>query len=139
LTWDLEQLLSDRPVQRGQALLSVGDTEGEWIVELETPGDQIGYVLEAMQDESNPPIVTFEMTTERGRQYDGRITRIATRTELNSDGHSMVRLTVHFMADSTAAFRPGATVFARISCGQRSIGYVYLHDIIDATRTWIKY
>ena len=28
LTWDLEQTLSDRPVQRGQLLLSVGDLDG---------------------------------------------------------------------------------------------------------------
>jgi hypothetical protein len=29
----------------------------------------------------------------------------------------------------------GASVSARIQCGQRSLGYVWLHDLIDAVRS----
>ncbi len=49
LTWDVQQLLESRPVQRGQVLLAVGDLAGPWQLELRLPDDHAGYVLEAQQ------------------------------------------------------------------------------------------
>ena len=46
-TWDLEQLLLNRPVQRGQQMLNVADLDGPWIAELKVPDDHIGHVLDA--------------------------------------------------------------------------------------------
>ena len=34
-----------------------------------------------------------------------------------------------------AAARAGGHVSARIHCGRRSVGYVWLHDLIDFART----
>jgi hypothetical protein len=33
-----------------------------------------------------------------------------------------------------ASFRPGATVVARIHCGRRSLGFVWLHEFWEAIR-----
>ncbi len=48
-TWDLEQLLLNRPVQRGQQLLNVANLDGPWIAELKVPDDRIGHVLDAQE------------------------------------------------------------------------------------------
>jgi hypothetical protein len=34
---------------------------------------------------------------------------------------------------------PGAGVVARIHCGRRSVGYVWLHDLIEAVRSRIAF
>ena len=32
-----------------------------------------------------------------------------------------------------------ATVTAKIECGRRSLGYVWLHDLLDAIRSWVLF
>ena len=34
---------------------------------------------------------------------------------------------------------PGATVVAKVHCGRRSLGYVWLHDVIEAVQMWILF
>jgi len=138
LTWDLEQLLSDRPVQRGQALLSVANLDGPWIAELEVPDNRIGHVLRAM-DESDVTNVSFRLATSRGPEHRGAIRRIATRTEITKDERPVVRLTVDVDETSIDELRPGATIFAQIHCGRRSAAYVLFHDLLEAVLDWVRF
>jgi hypothetical protein len=50
VTWDVRNLLMLRPVQRGQKLLQIADTEGPWEVELLVPEDQMGHLVRARQE-----------------------------------------------------------------------------------------
>src|SRR5208337_865382 len=43
LTWDVQQLLQDRPVDRGQALLTVGDLSGPWRLDLRIPDREVAH------------------------------------------------------------------------------------------------
>jgi multidrug efflux pump subunit AcrA (membrane-fusion protein) len=138
LTWDLEQLLSDRPVQRGQSLLSVANLDGPWLAELEVPDDQIGHVLRAI-DEPNPINVSFQLATNRGPEHHGVIRRVATRTETTKDERPVVRVTIDVDEATIDELRPGATIFARIHCGQRSAAYVLFHDLLEAVLNWIPF
>jgi hypothetical protein len=40
-----------------------------------------------------------------------------------------VLVTVDFDKQDVAGLRPGATALARVHCGRRSIGFVWLHDL----------
>ena len=44
VTWDPEDLLMGRPVQRGQSLMRVNDPEGPWQIELWMPEKRMGHV-----------------------------------------------------------------------------------------------
>ena len=35
--------------------------------------------------------------------------------------------------------RPGMTAEVRIHCGERSLGYVWLHDIWDSVYSWVVF
>ena len=37
------------------------------------------------------------------------------------------------------ALVPGATARARIDCGRRALGYVWLHDLFEAFQTWVAF
>jgi hypothetical protein len=50
ITWDLRKLLELRPVQRGQRLLQVAQTDGPWQLELHMPEDRMGHVVRAQQE-----------------------------------------------------------------------------------------
>src|SRR5205085_11600542 len=71
LTWDLPQLLQNRPVQRGQVLMTVAETEGPWVLELHVPEKHVGALVSARQagDPKLPDAklpVTFVMATDPG-------------------------------------------------------------------------
>jgi hypothetical protein len=129
LTWNIKQLLEARPVARGQALLTVGDLSGAWVLELDVPDDRAGF-LQAARDELGPDLeVSFTLASDPGREYRGRVSDVALATELDERDEPAVLVTVDFDKGDVAGLRPGATAMARVHCGRRSIGYVWLHDL----------
>ncbi len=138
LTWDLEQSLADRPVQRGQLLLSVANLKGPWVTELEVPDNRIEAVLKATE-QSGSVRASFQLATNRGDEHRGVIRRISTRTEATTDDRPIVRVTMDVDEDEIRDLRPGATVFAKIHCGRKSAAYVLFHDLFDAARNWLRF
>jgi hypothetical protein len=134
----LEQLLSDRPVQRGQSLLSVANLQGPWLAELDVPDERIGHVLSAETPEE-PIQVTFQLATDRGVDYRGTVRRIAGRTETTDDDRAIVHVTAEVDEQALRDLRPGATILAEIHCGKRSIAYVLLHEFVETVLSWIKF
>jgi len=135
LTWDVAQQLSSRPVERGQSLLTIGETSGPWIVEVHVADKDIGHMLRAQQSLKPDLDVEFLLATEPGQTYRGRVQETSLSVEADDDARSRVRVVVGFDRTQIEKPRPGATALPRIHCGPRSLGYVWLHDLIDAIRT----
>ncbi|MEX2112054.1 MAG: hypothetical protein WD845_02655 [Pirellulales bacterium] len=135
LTWNVHELLAARPVERGQALLTVADVEGPWVVELRVPDNRTGHVLAAGAEAQSELDVSFALSAEPGVEYQGKLTDIALATELDDVLGPTVLATVAFDRDAVAGLRPGATVLARIHCGRRPLGYVWLHDLYEFVQT----
>ncbi len=137
-TWELEQLLLNRPVQRGQQLLNIANLEGPWVAELKVPDDRIGHVLEEKRHR-NHMTASFQLATNRGVEYEGSLRHISARTETTDDKRSVVRLTFDVNKQRIHDLRPGATIHAKIHCGQRSIAYVWFHDVVEAALNWLQF
>ncbi len=143
LTWDVGTLLDNRPVSRGQILMTVADLSGPWVVEIRVPDDQIGHVLAAQEklgpDEALP--IEFLLATDPETTYTGKIAKISMTAESQKEESASVLVTVSInRADIPKnKLRPGATVIPKISCGKRAIGYVWFHGLIDAVKTYILF
>lgn len=136
LTWNVEQLLAARPVERGQALLSVANVEGPWDLELHVPDDRAGYML-AARDAMGPRLdVKFMLAADPSRIVVGKLTDVAMSTELDAEQHSTVAAKVEFDRQAIEGLRPGATAVAKVHCGRRSLGFVWFHDLYDYLRSW---
>ena len=46
-TWEVKKNLLGRPVEVGQELISIAATDGEWVLEVEVPDDDMAPVLAA--------------------------------------------------------------------------------------------
>lgn len=138
LTWDVTQQLTARPVERGQSLLTIGDTSGPWIVELFVEDKDIGPILRT-RHATPEPVVDFQLTAEPGPIYQGRVHDVSLSTQTDGNGRSYVRIEIEFDRSQMAQLRPGATVIPRVRCGQKPLGYVWLHDLIEAVRTRILF
>ena len=139
LTWDVGPLLDKRPVSRGQILMTVADLSGPWIVEIRVPDDQIGHVLAAQKEKGKDLPVEFLLATDPETTYTGKIAKVSMTTEPGEENAAFVLVTVSINREDIPELRPGATVIPKILCGERSIGYVWFHGLIDAVKTYILF
>lgn len=141
VTWNAKDLLAARPVARGQALLTVDDLAGPWVVELQVADNRIGHVVEAQERDKPDLPVAFILATGPGVSYEGRVGRVALSTETDKATGSTVLVTVAFdrVAIPPEQLRPGATVTAKIHCGRRSLGYVWLHELWETIQSRVLF
>jgi hypothetical protein len=139
LTWNPEELLANRPVLRGQLLMSTADLDGAWILELKVPDHRVGYLLDADRTSDQPLAVTFSLATDRGTSYQGQVKNVAGRTEVFDGQNASVRVTATVPEIEPRLLRPGATIYAKIDCGRRSLGFVWLHDLVDTIKSWVSF
>ena len=137
LTWDLTEALQQRPVKRGQVLMTVADTGGPWVLEVEVPDQDAGYVLAARRASRPDLPVSFILATNPSQTYAGRLERLAEITEADQHQQLSVTALVRVEASAIPHRLAGAGVVARIDCGRRALGYVWLHDLIEAVRSWL--
>jgi multidrug efflux pump subunit AcrA (membrane-fusion protein) len=134
LTWNTHQLLGNRPVKQGQSLLTVADADGPWALELQIPDRPAGHVLAGQHAGEEKLPVTFILASDPAFTHHGHLDRLAVATDV-SGGKSKTEAIVALVGPLPADARAGTHVTARIHCGRRSIGYVWLHDVIDFVRT----
>lgn len=148
VTWDVATRLTARPVERGEALLTVADLSTDWQLELDVADDRIGYVLEA-QDQADAPLPVRFRLRSADAANSGHVKSIGLAANVDAKNGAAARPTVEVVVDfdkselTDAArrdlLRPGVSARAEIECGRRSLGYVWLHDLWDATLTWLRF
>ena len=119
LTWDVEQLLESRPVQRGKVLLTVGDLAGPWQLELRLPDHHAGYVLDARAsgrrsagrrfpagDRSGHELSTDASKDSAWRPPDRRNLRVALLVTVAIDRDAVAELAAGGQRDRQDSLRP---------------------------------
>lgn len=130
VTWQLDKLLAGRPVQRGQLLLSVADTTGPWLAELEIRDDRIGHVLNQTTADRLPPATCMLISSPTAR-YSGNLVSLAATTRENIEGLPVVQATARFDFSKWSEPRSGAKIIASIDCGNHPLGYVWFHEFYE--------
>ncbi len=149
----IEQL-PNRPITRGQALLEVADLTGDWYLEVLMTEAHMRFVTDAWHEaeaQGRPLQVTFYLATEPGELLTGYIESeddIDTTAEARGEDGNTVLLRVKFDDGELARLREiisgnpkvGTEAIAKVHCGQKPIGYVYLHDLIDflKAKVWFR-
>ena len=139
VSWEVHQTLQARPVQRGQALLTVVDPHGPWILELHVPDRDIGHVLAARQSIRPDLDVSFLLATDPASTYRGKIQSVALGSDTDENRQATVRVTVRVESDDLPQRRPGATVSAAIDCGRRPLVFVWFHDLWEMIQTHVLF
>jgi hypothetical protein len=147
VTWHIGDVLLERPIQRGQVLMSIVDPDGEWHLELEVDESDIRHVVAAREglteeeransepdDGQGRVKVTFTVHTHPGREFEGHVMEIQKTTEDRGLDGNVVKVRVAVDKDQLPELRSGAGVSARIRCGRHSIGYVWFRDLIETVQ-----
>ena len=150
LTWNVQDCSPARPVTRGQALLTIADLDGPWIIELRVPDDRIGHVLEAEDERTRSKsdqqlAASFLLATEPGKSHVGKVEKISLAADTDKTPDKATGTTVEVTVSFDRAqfppdeLRQGATVVGKIHCGRRSLGYVWLHELWEAIQSHLLF
>ena len=143
ITRDVQTLLESRPVERGQALLTIADPTSGWELRANVPQRQIGHVLSAEREASDPLPVTYRLAGDVQATYPGHVLKVSSAAPLDAEGlrDEPAAVEVRIAADGEAppAARPGMSATVRIDCGRRSLGYVWLHDVAATVYRWVTF
>jgi multidrug efflux pump subunit AcrA (membrane-fusion protein) len=147
-SWDPKKEFNDRPVEIGTPLLSLADTLGQFILEVEVPDDDMGPILAAkaklqadIDSGAKPPgerlDAYFVTAADPEHRYPGKVRHIATTAETVESKHS-VKAVVEFDPKVREEYqargnelRYGSEVRARIKCGKARLSYVLLRDVLQ--------
>jgi len=139
VTWDLEQLLSHRPVTRGQRLLTISDIKGPWELELRVADEDTSDLVKAMQANKSVP-VDFVAITKPEVVHSTTLRSISDTVEIRSQGESP---TVLCRADLPESLKEsaveGMSVRGRIHCGRRAAIVVLLDKFWRSVREHILF
>lgn len=156
VTWDVQNELNNRPVQRGQILMRVADETQDWELQVHMGEDRMGHIS-AAQRELKPELdVSYILTTNPGTKLHGTVKEIHRTAEVHGDEGNTVLVKVKIdrhdlmspPADPGAEGGPtaaptmpniGTGVTARLYCGRAPIGYVWFHDLIAFVQSKILF
>jgi len=155
-TWEAKRTLLGRPVEIGTEVLQVAAEDGDWILEVEVPDDDMGPVLAAQSKleadikEGRKKVGTtlpayFVTMTDPEHRYQGYVVRIAPGAETMAESEQyknrhIVKVTVGFSEavrqdyltrNEVKVMRPGAEVRARVDCGRTNLAYYLLRKPIQ--------
>ncbi len=131
ISWDVENLLKDRPVSRGQELMTVADLNGEWVLELLLPDKSMGHFLNAQKELGDDLLVTFYLATNPDKKLTGRVKDYSRSARADEKEGLSVRVIVAVDKDEIPDLHPGAEVEANIHCPRAAIGYCWLHPVFE--------
>jgi hypothetical protein len=142
-TFHVEQLLENRPVQRGEMLLEVMDTTKAWRLELDVPDFRLGHIRKAQEKfEKEDLDVEFVLATATETKHQGLLESISTRAVPSEQEGSVVEMNVKLDDETKKSLGDllhiGADVRAKINCGKQILGYVLFGDVVEfiQNRLW---
>jgi multidrug resistance efflux pump len=154
ITWNVENRLKNRPVSKGEELLEVADLSSDWELEVSMPESRMGHIAKAQSKakqeaelSGNPEDaklpVEFILALNPGETLEGHVEEVDWSAEVRGETGNTVRVRVSFdqqrLREVVTEPKIGNTATAKILCGKRAIGYVWLHDLIDFVRAKILF
>ena len=136
-TFQVQQLLLNRPVKRGDVLLQVMDDTGEWQLELEIAEHRVGRILKAQQALSPQLDIEYRLLTSPEFSYQATLNSLATRTVTAEEQGSVLEARAALDTSKLPTRTIGAEVRARIGCGQSFLGDVLFGDVIEFIQKYL--
>jgi multidrug efflux pump subunit AcrA (membrane-fusion protein) len=138
-TQNLRQRLVGRPINRGDLLMSIAQTEGPWQIELKIPDNRIEFVTEAMRRNDQQPVsVSFRLKSDSTTSYQGQLIDLDYRSDLR-DGEDRTSVIATVSVDEQElkdSLRLGARVYGKVDCGQRNNFYLLTYELRNRINEW---
>jgi multidrug efflux pump subunit AcrA (membrane-fusion protein) len=144
VTWKVEQQLLHRPVERGQALLSVADPAGPWELELYVPERRLKHLAAAQKmktgaGDRKPLEVTFTLASHPGETFHGQVREIEHTAQVRGDEGNTILVRVEVDKSKLPDLHDQVTVTGKLYCGERSLGFVWFCDLVETVQSQVLF
>lgn len=136
-TFEVDQLLRNRPVRRGEVMLEVMDDNGPWQLELNVDEHRTGHVFQAREASSTPLAIEYLLVTSPETTHHATLKELGTRVEMSEDHRSVVELLASPDDEPGLSRRIGSEIRARIHCGRTNLAYVLFGDVIEFVQKYL--
>ena len=139
-TFQVDQVLRNRPVRRGDLLVEVMQPDGPWHLELEIPEYRMGHVMRAFRDKNTSELpVEYLLATAVETTYDGTLHKedIATRSNESEETGTIFQVDVDINKDDLPNRNIGSDVSVKINCGKKSLFYVLFGDVVEFVQRYV--
>ena len=133
-TFQIERLLTDRPVHSGEVLMEIMDDNSESRLEIEIEEKRIGHILRAEKKLGTRKLsAKFVLASAPESTYLGTLDldALSTRSRPSEEGGNVIEAFIKIDSTDLPSRIPGADVRVKISCGDRSLGYFLFGDVIE--------
>ncbi|MCA9211651.1 MAG: HlyD family efflux transporter periplasmic adaptor subunit [Planctomycetales bacterium] len=138
ITWDVSQRLTRRPVQPGDKLITIAETDGDWELRVRIPDRKAGFVASELA-RTRQLEVSCVLESEPDREFEGTLRTVANATaELRNVSYVPAVVAIDSRENPTSK-RPGAPVQVQIDCGRRALAFVCFHELFYAIRTHLTF
>ena len=138
ITWDVKRLLQGRPVETGQALMTIAAADSDYEIELYMPERRARHVTNARDAvKQNDPDADLKahyyLMTDPSVRRQATVLEVQDSTDSHEEHGNIVRIRVK--PDEAIKYaRPGASVEARVHCGKAPMLWCFLHEAYE----WIE-
>ena len=144
VTWKVEQLLLHRPVERGQALLSIADPDGPWELELYVPERRLKHLAGPRQDrpgsyDRDPMSVTFTLASHPGQTFHGHVVEREQTAQVRGEEGNTILVRVQVDKSQLPELHDQVTVTGKLYCGRRPLGFVWFVDLLETVQTKVLF
>ena len=140
VTYDVRDILKDRPVERVESLMEVADLSGSWQLELNLPDRKIGHVIQAFKKNDGEPLdVEFILAAKPGETLKGKLVEIGKATEMlpEQGQHLKLKVAIEDQILDIKQLRSGVNAY--IDCGECSLGYSWFHPVLEFLQTKVLF
>lgn len=153
LAWDVERSLERRRVEPGQVVMEIADLSKEWELELNMLEGRMRHITMAEEDakqDKRDLDVSYILETDARNEYDGTVRYIDDVTRIAGEKGSTVLMRIKIdkeellkaqsanrrnaKVSEAGTLRPGATVKAKVDCGDTTLAYRWFHEVV----AWVQ-
>ncbi len=138
VTWEVDQILRQRPVALGDQLMEIADPSKDWYVEVLLPEKRMRHLDRMLVASKGQPLdVDFILASDPGTTLKGKLTQVEGRAEHDQTEGAIVKLRVESDDLRNLKLWPGARVTADVKCGKASAGYVWFYQVYEWALTML--
>lgn len=134
-TWRLQQRLWNRPVRRGEVLMTLFDPDADWELELWMPERRMGHIEDALKAQPDQPLpVSFVLASHPDERFEGQLFEVQHTADVREGEGNVVRLRVRIDKAQLPELRNEANLTAQVHCGTRAVGAVWFGDLLETVQ-----
>ena len=133
-TWQANERLVNKPVERGEPILNIAMLDGDWQILFYVPERRVGYLLNRQNEIGGEEFeLEFFLDSSPNKKFTTAISQIETTT---FDHPSRGRVTRIRCAapDGIPNKRMGASLSADVNCGRHSLWFVWTRELVDGLK-----